>query len=71
MTTITLHLPDQTPLERLHNLADSIDCDLRRMPDGTYSARPRSAQTNAHTVKMPHYRGQIRRATPRTEPDTD
>lgn len=69
MTTITLHLPDNTPLERLHNLADSIDCDLRMMPDGSYRARPRNAATNSNVVKMPRYRRQIAHATPRTEPE--
>lgn len=69
MTTITLHLPDHTPLERLHSLADSIGCDLRRMPDGSYSARPRNAATNSNVVKMPRYRRQIAHVCPRTEPE--
>jgi len=41
MTTITLQLPDDTPLSALHGMAESIDCDLYRLADGTYTARPR------------------------------
>jgi len=56
MTTITLHLPDDTPLAALRGMADGIDCDLRLLPDGSYQARPR--HTNANVVRMPRRKRQ-------------
>jgi len=50
MTTITLQLPDDTPLSALHGMAESIDCDLYRLADGTYTARPR--HSNATVVPI-------------------
>lgn len=43
MATITLELPDSTPLSALRELADSQNCDLRRGPDGVIRAIPREA----------------------------
>lgn len=60
MTTITLQLPDTTPLAALRDMAERIGCDLRRGQDGTYIARPR--HTNEGRVKMPRYHGQYSNA---------
>lgn len=63
MATITLNLPDTTPLASLRAWAESIGCELQRRPDGTYTARPRGgAQTNANRIKRPRHKGQIMHA---------
>lgn len=62
MATVTLHLPDETPLAALKQLADSVDCDLRMLPDGSYRARPR--HSNANVVPMRRYQRVIARHQP-------
>ena len=69
MTTITLHLPDNAPLAALHAFADQIDCVLRRLPDGSYSAVPRHG--NATVVKFPRYRRQFIHTRLQAGPDGD
>lgn len=69
MLTITLQIPRHTPLATLRDLADSIGCDLRLMPDGSYVARPRDVQTNCNVLKMARRKRQYRPATLPTEPE--
>jgi len=67
--TITLQIPRSTPLAALRDMADSIGCDLRLMPDGSYMARPRDVQTNSNVVKMPRHKRQYMHVTLRAEPE--
>lgn len=43
MTTITIELPDQTPLAALSELADRVGCELRLTTSGNYKAVPRQS----------------------------
>lgn len=69
MKTITLHLPDKTPLLALRDMAESINCDLRQCPDGSYVARPRDVHTNGNVVKMPRRHKQYMHTSLPTMPE--
>jgi hypothetical protein len=51
MTTITLDLPNTTPLRELHDLASRLGCTLRYAGPGHYTARPR--QNGGTVVHLP------------------
>lgn len=54
MTTITVHMPDDTPVSALRALADDIACDLRLLGDGSYLFRPRHSNNVAPLAPRNH-----------------
>lgn len=43
MATITLELPDSTPLATLKELAESVGCDLRLVQQNSFKAVPKDS----------------------------
>lgn len=51
MATITIELPDNTPVAVLGELADKVGCELRMVRDGSFKAVPKEG--GAKIVRFP------------------